>query len=129
MKNIPQHLKYTETHQWAHLLDGHSVAVGITDHAQAELGDLVYIQFPKVGQHIEAGKPILVVESVKAASDVYAPLSGTITAINDDLGIAPEQLNEDAYAAWLIKVTPDAPGALDDLLDAGAYDRLISSET
>jgi glycine cleavage system H protein len=129
MTRTPQHLKYTETHQWAQQELDDTVLVGITDHAQAELGDLVYIQFPKIGQHIEAGKPILVVESVKAASDVYAPLSGTITAINDDLIIAPEQVNEDAYKAWLIKVKPDDPGELNHLLDGPAYEHLITAQT
>ena len=98
-----------------------SVTVGITDHAQEALGDLVFVELPEVGAHYEAEKEIAVVESVKAAADVYAPVAGTVTEVNQAAADAPESVNQDAYAAWLFKMTPDNVADLDKMLDAAAY--------
>lgn len=121
MSNIPADLSYTETHEWVRVEADGTVTVGITDHAQEALGDLVYIELPAVGAQVAARKEIIVVESVKAASDVYAPLAGTITAVNESLADAPEALNQDAYGSWLVRLKPDNPGDLERLLDAAAY--------
>ena len=121
MSNIPQDLKYTETHEWVRQEADGTLTIGITDHAQEALGDLVYIELPEVGRHVAARKEFIVVESVKAASDVYAPVSGTVTAVNEDLVAAPESLNQDAYAAWLVRLRPDNPADVDSLLDAAGY--------
>lgn len=121
MSNIPADLRYTDTHEWVRAEADGTVTIGITDHAQEALGDLVYIELPAVGTQVAARKEIVVVESVKAASDVYAPLAGTITAVNDSLADAPEALNQDAYASWLVRLKPDNPGDIEDLLDAAAY--------
>jgi glycine cleavage system H protein len=121
MSHIPQDLKYTETHEWVRQEADGTLTIGITDHAQEALGDLVYIELPEVGRHVEARKEFIVVESVKAASDVYAPVSGTVAAVNADLVAAPESLNQDAYAAWLIRLQPDNPADVDALLDAKGY--------
>ncbi|RQW76897.1 MAG: glycine cleavage system protein GcvH [Methylococcus sp.] len=121
MSHIPHDLKYTETHEWVHQEADGTLTVGITDHAQEALGDLVYIELPEVGRHVEARKEFIVVESVKAASDVYAPVSGTVTEINEDLATAPESVNQDAYAAWLVRLQPDNPADVDALLDAEGY--------
>jgi glycine cleavage system H protein len=121
MSHIPQDLKYTETHEWVRPEADGTLTIGITDHAQEALGDLVYIELPEVGRHVEARKEFIVVESVKAASDVYAPVSGTVTAVNAELVAAPESLNQDAYAAWLIRLQPDNPADVDALLDAEDY--------
>jgi glycine cleavage system H protein len=121
MSQIPQDLKYTETHEWVRPEADGTLTIGITDHAQEALGDLVYIELPEVGRHVEARKEFIVVESVKAASDVYAPVSGTVTAVNAELVAAPESLNQDAYAAWLIRLQPDNPADVDALLDAEDY--------
>jgi glycine cleavage system H protein len=125
MSNIPADLKYTDSHEWVRAEADGTVTVGITDHAQEALGDLVFIELPEVGKPIAARKEIVVVESVKAASDVYAPLAGTVTAVNTALTDAPESLNEDAYAAWLFKLQPDNPADLDTLLDAPGYQAVI----
>lgn len=121
MSNIPADLSYTETHEWVRVEADGTVTVGITDHAQEALGDLVYIELPAVGAQVAARKEIIVVESVKAASDVYAPLAGTITAVNESLADAPEALNQDAYGSWLVRLKPDNPGDLERLLDAATY--------
>ena len=121
MSNIPQDLKYTETHEWVRQEADGSLTIGITDHAQEALGDLVYIELPEVGRHVSARKEFIVVESVKAASDVYAPVSGTVTEVNENLAAAPESLNQDAYAAWLVRLRPDNPADVDALLDATGY--------
>ena len=121
MSNIPQDLKYTETHEWVRQEADGSLTIGITDHAQEALGDLVYIELPEVGRHVAARKEFIVVESVKAASDVYAPVSGTVTEVNEDLAAAPESLNQDAYSAWLVRLRPDNPADVDALLDATGY--------
>ena len=119
--NIPANLKYTKSHEWVRVDADGTVTVGITDHAQELLGDLVFVELPEVGTHFDADKEIAVVESVKAASDVYAPVAGTITAVNSDLVSSPEAVNQDAYAAWLFKMKPAKAADLDTLLDAATY--------
>jgi len=121
MSNVPANLKYTASHEWMLLNADGTVTVGITDHAQEALGDLVFIELPEVGAQFEAEKEIAVVESVKAAADVYAPLSGTVTEVNQAAADAPESVNADAYAAWLFKIKPDNVADLDKMLDAAAY--------
>ena len=117
----PSELRYTESHEWVRLEADGTVTVGITDHAQEALGDLVFVELPEVGAHYAADKEIAVVESVKAAADVYAPIGGTVTEVNQDAADAPESVNADAYAAWLFKMTPDNMADVDALLDAAAY--------
>lgn len=125
---VPTDLKYTDSHEWARLDPDGSVAVGITHHAQDRLGDLVYVENPAVGKSFNKGQECGVVESVKAASDIYAPVSGEVTAVNDELSASPEKINQDAYAAWMFKLKPSDTGELNALLDAGAYRELIASE-
>ena len=119
--NIPADLKYTESHEWVRREADGSVTVGITEYAQDALGDIVFVELPTVGKQYTAGDDAAVVESVKAASDIYAPLSGAVLAVNDDVVNAPELINTDAYAAWLFKLQPDDAAAFDGLLDAAAY--------
>ena len=121
MSKVPANLKYATSHEWMLLNADGSVTVGITDHAQEALGDLVFVELPEVGAHYDAEKEIAVVESVKAAADVYAPLAGTVTEVNQAAADAPESVNQDAYAAWLFKMTPDNVADLDQMLDAAAY--------
>jgi glycine cleavage system H protein len=118
---IPADLKYTESHEWVRLeIDG-SLTVGITEYAQDALGDIVFVELPTVGKSYSAGDDAAVVESVKAASDIYAPVSGTVVAVNDAVAASPESINADAYSAWLFKLTPNDPNAINGLLDAAAY--------
>ena len=126
--SIPGDLKYTQSHEWARLEADGTVTVGITEHAQGLLGDMVYVENPAVGRQLAAGEECAVVESVKAASDVYAPLAGEVVAANGELGDAPEKINEDAYAAWMFKLKPANAADLDGLLDAAAYQALVDSE-
>ena len=119
--NIPSKLKYTRSHEWIRTESDGTITVGITDHAQELLGDLVFIELPEVGKTLAAEQEAAVVESVKAASDVYAPVAGTITAVNSDLVSSPEAVNQDAYAAWLFKMKPANIADVDTLLDANAY--------
>ncbi|MDR2187135.1 MAG: glycine cleavage system protein GcvH [Azonexus sp.] len=127
MSKVPAHLKYAASHEWlAQNADG-SLTVGITDHAQEALGDLVFIELPEVGAHFAAEKEIAVVESVKAAADVYAPLAGTVVDINQAAVDAPESVNQDAYAAWLFKLKPDNPADFAKLLDAAAYQAIADA--
>ncbi len=126
--NVPQDLKYTNSHEWVRVEDDGSITVGITDHAVHLLGDLVHIDMPDVGDEFEAGNEMLVVESVKAAADVYAPVAGEVTAVNEDLDGAAEKVNDDAYDAWLFKMKPSDPDELDNLLSADQYEALISEE-
>jgi glycine cleavage system H protein len=123
--NVPANLRYTASHEWVRTEADGTLTVGITDHAQAALGDLVYIELPAVGRKLAAGDACAVVESVKAASDVYAPVAGEIVAVNDALAGAPESVNEDAYAAWLFKLKPATGAAAGALLDAAAYSATI----
>lgn len=119
--NIPPSLKYTKSHEWVRLEADGSVTIGITDHAQELLGDLVFVELPEIGKELAVGQEAAVVESVKAASDVYAPIAGTVTAVNGSVPDAPESVNQDAYAAWLFRLTPANAADLDALLDAEDY--------
>jgi glycine cleavage system H protein len=121
--NIPKDLRYTESHEWVKREADGTVSVGITDHAQEQLGDIVFVEPPKPGRKVKAGEAVGVVESVKAASDIYAPVSGEVVAANDALSKAPEQVNAGAYAAWMYRIKPDDPAAIDGLLDAAAYEK------
>lgn len=121
MSNVPADLRYTKSHEWVRVESDGTMTIGITDHAQAELGDLVFIEVPDVDRELEAGEACAVVESVKAASDVYAPLAGKVVAVNDKLADAPETLNEDPYGeGWLFRLSGDTAQA-EALLDADAY--------
>ena len=124
--NVPSDLKYVDSHEWIRAEPDGTVTIGITDHAQAALGDLVYVELPKPGRKLAAGEACAVVESVKAASDVYAPLSGEVVAANDALSGTPEAVNQDAYAAWLFRLKPSDHAQLGSLLDAAAYAKLIA---
>ena len=119
--NVPTELRYTDSHEWVRAEADGTVTIGITDHAQAALGDLVFIELPAVGRVLAAGEACGVVESVKAASDVYAPFAGEVTGANDAVKNAPEQINADAYGHWLWKMRPADAGALAGLMDAAAY--------
>ena len=124
---LPQELRYTDSHEWVRREADGTVAVGITDHAQQELGDIVFVEAPKPGRRVKAGEAVGVVESVKAASDIYAPVAGEIVAANAELATAPEKVNADAYAAWMYRIRPDDPAAVDRLLDAAAYEKTASA--
>lgn len=126
--NVPPNLFYTASHEWVRRDSDGTLAVGITDHAQAALGDLVYVELPAVGRTVKAGDAAAVVESVKAASDVYAPVAGEVVAVNGALSSAPEQVNADPYGAWLFKLEPDDPAAVEGLLAADAYIASVGSE-
>lgn len=121
MSQVPAELRYAKSHEWVRSLPDGSVEIGITDHAQHALGDLVFVELPEVGRALEAGGACAVVESVKAASDVYSPISGTVLAVNDALGATPELINQDCYGqGWMMRVQP-AAGAGAELLSADAY--------
>jgi glycine cleavage system H protein len=120
--STPDTLKYTAEHEWLRLEADGTYTVGITDHAQEALGDVVFVQNPEVGRKVAIGEEIGAIESVKAAADLYAPLSGEIVAINEALADAPENINADSYAAWMFRLRPSDPGELEGLLDAAAYD-------
>lgn len=126
MSNIPSDLKYLESHEWARLESDGTVTVGISDHAQEALGDLVFVEVPDVGRALTKGAAAAVVESVKAASDVYSPVSGLVTERNEALNGAPELVNEDPYGkGWLFKLKPSNTSELSQLLDAGAYGKVV----
>jgi glycine cleavage system H protein len=118
---VPAELRYTASHEWLRAEADGTVSVGITDHAQEALGEMVYVELPEVGRALAAGDGAAVVESVKAASDVYAPVAGEVVAANADLNDDPGALNKDAYGAWLFRLKPSDPSALEKLLDADAY--------
>ena len=122
--SIPANLKYAATHEWAARDADGTITVGITDHAQEALGDIVFLELPEAGRQVKAGKECAVVESVKAASDIYAPVSGEIVAANTPAVDAPEAVNQDAYGTWLFKIKPSAPSEFDALLDAAAYEKI-----
>jgi len=125
--NIPKNLRYAKTHEWVRV-EGDIAVVGITDHAQQELTDVVYVETPAVGSRVEAGKECAVVESVKAASDIYAPVSGDIVAVNEELSSAPELLNQDPYdKGWMFKIKTSDPGELNELLNADDYSHHIGA--
>lgn len=122
MSDIPSELKYADSHEWADAQDDGLVRVGISDHAQEQLGDLVFVELPEEGATVTRGEACAVVESVKAASDIYAPVSGEVVAINDQLEDAPETVNNDPYGdGWLFTVRPDDTSEIDELMDAEAY--------
>jgi glycine cleavage system H protein len=119
--NVPQNLRYAKTHEWVRV-EGDTAVCGITDHAQHELTDIVYVELPAVGDRVEAGKECAVVESVKAASDIYAPVSGDIVAVNDELTNAPELVNQDPFGqGWMFKIKLSDPGEVNDLLSPSDY--------
>jgi len=129
MGDMPGDLKYSKSHEWLRANDDGSVTIGITDHAQEQLGDLVYVEVPENGRELELEEACAVVESVKAASDVYAPIAGTVVEGNEALADAPEAVNNDAYGeGWLLKMTPADAGALSGLMDASEYQAFVESE-
>ena len=121
MTKMPSELKYSKTHEWVRMEPDGTASVGITDFAQEALGDIVFVEFPKVGAKVKAGEAVGVVESVKAASDVYAPISGEVVAINDGIPDHWEEINKDAFTAWLYRLKPSNPDELKALLDAARY--------
>ncbi len=122
MSQVPVELRYAKTHEWARLLSDGSVEVGISEHAQAALGDLVFVEVPETGRVLAAGEGCAVVESVKAASDVYSPIAGTVIAVNLELAAAPELVNQDCYGrGWMLRLQPASTASLAGLLDAEAY--------
>ncbi len=125
---IPADLKYTPSHEWVRVEADGTLTVGITHHAQDLLGDMVFIENPAAGRKLAKGEECAVVESVKAASDVYAPVAGEVIAANGDVEASPESVNQDAYAAWMFKMKPANPGDVAGLLDATAYQKLVESE-
>ena len=123
----PTDFKYTKEHEWIKT-DGKSATIGITDHAQGSLGDIVFVDLPKPGADIAAGKTFGSVESVKAVSDLYAPASGTVTEVNGELATAPEKINKDAQGSWMIKLTLKDPNELNGLLSAADYEKFVAEE-
>jgi glycine cleavage system H protein len=123
----PTDRKYTKQHEWVQA-NGDTAAVGITDYAQNSLGDIVFVELPKVGAELAAGKPLGTVESVKAVSDIYAPASGSVTEVNGELATSPEAVNKDAHSAWLLKLKLKNPGELDGLLSAADYEKFVAEE-
>jgi glycine cleavage system H protein len=123
----PADLKYTKEHEWIKV-DGSNATIGITDYAQESLGDIVFVDLPKQGAEITAGKTFGTVESVKAVSDLFAPASGTVTEVNGDLATAPEKINKDANTTWMIKVALKNPGELNGLLSAADYEKFVNEE-
>jgi glycine cleavage system H protein len=123
----PTDYKYTKEHEWIKA-DGKNATIGITHHAQESLGDIVFVDLPKVGSEIASGKTFGSVESVKAVSDLYAPASGTIIQVNADLATAPEKINQDAHSAWMLKITLNDPAELNALLSAADYEKFVAEE-
>jgi glycine cleavage system H protein len=126
--STPEHLKYSATHQWARSESDGLVSVGITDHAQVQLGDVVFVDPPAIGRKLKQGEACGVVESVKAASDIYSPVSGEVVAINEALSDTPEKVNEEPYAAWMFRLKPDDAAEMQGLLDAAAYQKIADAE-
>jgi glycine cleavage system H protein len=130
MSNVPAELRYMKSHEWARLEPDGTITVGISDHAQQALGDLVFAEVPEAGRRVTAGEACAVVESVKAASDVYSPVSGEVVAGNADLGGQPELINQDPYGAgWLMRIRPDDKSQFAVLLDAKSYEAALAAET
>lgn len=130
MAQLPEELRYSSTHTWTELQDDGSVKVGITDHAQQELGDIVFVELPEEDRSYASGDECAVVESVKSASDIYCPVNGEIVAVNEDLKDSPEHINEDPYGVgWIFRLQPDDEAELNELLDAAAYEEFIHSES
>lgn len=129
MGNVANELRYTSSHEWAQLLEDGTIRVGITDYAQEQLGDMVYVQPPEVERTYEAGEECAVVESVKSASDIFCPVLGKVLAVNELLVETPELINQDPYGdGWIFKLEPADPSELDDLLDADAYTKLAENQ-
>ena len=127
--NFPKELRYTKTHEWARR-DGHKITVGISDYAQKEISDVVFVELPKSGKAVEAAKPAAVVESVKAAFDIYAPMSGKVTSMNADLESSPALVNQDCYGkGWFFEIEISNPGQWDSLMTADQYEGHIKQET
>ena len=123
--NVPQSLKYTKEHEWVRE-DGGIVTVGITDHAQGELGDIIFVEFPEIGQEIERDEPFGTIEAVKTVADLFAPISGTVTEINEKLDDSPESVNQDPYGdGWMVKVSVSEAGELDNLMSSDQYREMI----
>ena len=124
---LPQDLRYTQSHEWVRRESDGTVSIGITDHAQEQLGDIVFVETPQAGRKVSAGEAIGVVESVKAASDIYAPVAGEVVAANAELSAAPEKVNEDAFAAWMFRIKPTNTADIEKLLDAAAYEKAAAA--
>lgn len=124
----PDNLKYTKSHEWVKQEADGTVTVGITFHAQSQLGDVVFVETPAAGRKVKQGEECGVLESVKAAADIYAPLSGEIVAANAELADAPEKINQDPYSAWMFRIKPGNPAELAGLLDAAAYQKIADAE-
>jgi glycine cleavage system H protein len=124
---FPADYKYTKEHEWVKI-DGDSATIGITNHAQESLGDIVFVELPKVGAEVSAGRSFGTVESVKAVSDVYAPVSGTVSAVNDELTGAPEKINADAHGSWMIKIKVKDEGEANSLMSAADYEKYVAEE-
>jgi glycine cleavage system H protein len=123
----PKEFRYTREHEWIKV-DGGKATIGITTHAQEALGDIVFVELPKVGDEVSVGKSFSTVESVKAVSEIYAPASGKVEAINEELNTAPEKINSDAHGAWLVSISLSNPSEVDALLDSEAYDKYVAEE-
>jgi glycine cleavage system H protein len=123
----PANLKYTKEHEWIKV-DGDTGTIGITDHAQKALGDIVFVELPKPGATLTAGKSLGTVESVKAVSDIYAPASGTVAEVNQELATAPEKINSDPHGAWMVKVKLSNPGEVKSLLSSSDYEKFVAEE-
>ena len=125
MSELPENLKYAKSHEWSKQEDNNIVRIGITDFAQEQLGDLVYIEFPEIDKQVAAGEQCAVVESVKTASDLFSPVSGVVVAVNEEVSDAPEQVNDEPYDTWLFCIKADNLAELDGLMDAPAYQQMI----
>ena len=126
--NTPKDLKYTQSHEWVRQEADGTVTIGITDHAQEQLGDVVFVESPKPGRTVKKGEECGVIESVKAAADIYAPVSGEIVAANDEIADQPEKINADPYGAWMFRIKPSDAGELAALLDAAAYEKVAAAD-
>lgn len=126
--SIPATLKYAKSHEWVKAEADGTVTVGISHHAQELLGDMVFVELPKIGRNLAQNEECAVVESVKSASDVYSPVSGEVVDVNTELESAPEKINQDAYSAWLFKLKPTNPDEMNTLLDAVSYEKLVAEE-
>jgi glycine cleavage system H protein len=127
MSSVPSNLKYTKDHEWA-LIEGNKATIGVTDHAQESLGDVVYVELPKVGSTLTQGQSFGVIESTKAVSELFAPLTGKVLKVNDELQNAPQTVNQDAYkAGWIVEIELSDKGQVDGLLDAAAYQKLLET--
>jgi len=125
--STPEHLKYTPSHEWVRREADGTVSIGITQHAQEQLGDVVFVANPQPGRKVKQGEECGIIESVKAAADIYAPISGEIVAANAELSDAPEKINQDPYATWMFRIKPDDPAQIDALLDAAGYRKVAES--